>query len=38
MSDEGTHFCNMMFAATLVKYGIMYKIATAYHPQTSDQV
>lgn len=27
ISDEGTHFCSRMFAATLVKYGIMHKIA-----------
>ena len=35
ISDERTHFCNKTFATTLTKYGIKYKVATTYHPQTS---
>ena len=35
ISDEGTYFCNRTFAVALAKYGIKYKIAIAYHPQTS---
>ena len=34
ISDEGTHFCNRTFAATLAKYGIKHKVATTYHLQT----
>ena len=37
ISDEGTQFCNRMFAAVLAKYGIKHKIATAYHPQSNGQ-
>lgn len=37
ISDEGTHFCNKLFAALLVKYGVTHKVATGYHPQTSGQ-
>ena len=32
ISGEGTHFCNMIFATALVKYGIKHKIATTCHP------
>ena len=38
ISDEGTHFCNKLFANLLKKYGVTHKVATAYHPQTSGQV
>ena len=31
ISDEGTHFCNKIFAAALAKYGIKHKVATTYH-------
>lgn len=31
ISDDRTHFYNKMFAATLFKYGIKYKIASTYH-------
>ena len=37
ISDEGTHFCNKIFAAALAKYGIKHKIATTYHPQFNGQ-
>ena len=29
ISDEGTHFCNKVFAAAMVKYGVRHKVATA---------
>ena len=37
ISDEGTHFCNKVFAAAMVKYGVRYKVATIYHPQSNGQ-
>ncbi|KAH9750406.1 hypothetical protein KPL71_013870 [Citrus sinensis] len=37
ISDEGTHFCNKIFAAAMMKYGVRHKIATAYHPQSNGQ-
>nr|GEW94445.1 reverse transcriptase domain-containing protein [Tanacetum cinerariifolium] len=38
ISDRGTHFCNDKFAKVMSKYGVTYRLATAYHPQTSGQV
>ena len=38
VNDEGTHFCNMMFAAALTKYIIKHKVVTTYLPQISGQV
>nr|GEU43437.1 retrovirus-related Pol polyprotein from transposon 17.6 [Tanacetum cinerariifolium] len=38
ISDRGTHFCNDQFARVMTKYGVTHRLATAYHPQTSDQV
>nr|XP_016483010.1 PREDICTED: uncharacterized protein LOC107803755 [Nicotiana tabacum] len=38
ISDGGTHFCNRAFAKLLEKYGVVHKVATPYHPQTSGQV
>ncbi|GJV00231.1 reverse transcriptase domain-containing protein [Tanacetum coccineum] len=38
ISDRGTHFCNDQFAKVMLKYGVTYRISTAYHPQTSEQV
>nr|GEY99857.1 DNA-directed DNA polymerase [Tanacetum cinerariifolium] len=38
ISDRGTHFCNDQFARVMIKYGVTHRLATAYHPQTSDQV
>ncbi|XP_017644149.1 uncharacterized protein LOC108484759 [Gossypium arboreum] len=35
ISDRGTHFCNKVIEALLSKYGVHYRIATAYHPQTN---
>nr|GEZ57601.1 reverse transcriptase domain-containing protein [Tanacetum cinerariifolium] len=38
ISDRGTHFYNVKFAKVISKYGVTYRLATAYHPQTSGQV
>nr|GFA03557.1 hypothetical protein [Tanacetum cinerariifolium] len=38
ISDRGTHFCNDQFAKVMLKYGVTYRVSTAYHPQTSGQV
>nr|GEW45922.1 reverse transcriptase domain-containing protein [Tanacetum cinerariifolium] len=36
--DRGTHFCNDQFTRVMIKYRVTYRLATAYHPQTSGQV
>nr|GEZ15531.1 reverse transcriptase domain-containing protein [Tanacetum cinerariifolium] len=38
ISDRDTHFCNDQFAKVMLKYGVTYRLATAYHPQTNGQV
>nr|GEV15491.1 reverse transcriptase domain-containing protein [Tanacetum cinerariifolium] len=38
ISNRGTHFCNDKFAKVISKYGVMHRLATAYHPQTIGQV
>nr|GEZ82350.1 reverse transcriptase domain-containing protein [Tanacetum cinerariifolium] len=38
ISDRGTHFCNDQFARIMSKYGVIHRLSTAYHPQTSGQV
>ncbi|GKA99857.1 reverse transcriptase domain-containing protein [Tanacetum coccineum] len=38
ISDRGTHFCNDKFAKVMSKYGVTYRLATAYHHQTSGQI
>nr|GEU52104.1 reverse transcriptase domain-containing protein [Tanacetum cinerariifolium] len=38
ISDLGTHFCNHQFAKVMLKFGVTYRLATPYHPQTSGQV
>ena len=38
ISDGGSYFCNRVFGALLDKYGVKYKVASPYHPQTSGQV
>nr|GEV93687.1 hypothetical protein [Tanacetum cinerariifolium] len=38
ISDRDTHFCDDQFAKVLLKYGVTYRLATAYHPQTSGHV
>ena len=37
ISDEGTHFCNKIFVAAMMKYRVRHKIATTYHPQSNGQ-
>ena len=38
ISDGGSHFIERKFKALLRQYGVTHKVATPYHPQTSDQV
>nr|GEY12948.1 reverse transcriptase domain-containing protein [Tanacetum cinerariifolium] len=38
ISDHDMHFCNDQFAKAMLKYGVTYRLATAYHPQSSRQV
>jgi len=38
ISDGGSHFISKHFKKLLQKYGVIHKIATPYHPQTSRQV
>ncbi|GJV83434.1 reverse transcriptase domain-containing protein [Tanacetum coccineum] len=38
VSDRGTYFCNDQFSKVMLKYGVTYHLAIAYHPQTSGQV
>ena len=33
ISDEGTHFCNKLFARLLAKYGVIHKVATDIIPK-----
>nr|GEY02169.1 reverse transcriptase domain-containing protein [Tanacetum cinerariifolium] len=35
ISDRRTHFCNDQFTRVMIKYGVIHRLATAYHPQTS---
>ncbi|RDY10450.1 gag-pol, partial [Mucuna pruriens] len=37
ISDQGSHFCNRAMSSLLHKYGLVHRIATAYHPQTNGQ-
>ncbi|CAM8913962.1 unnamed protein product [Rhodiola kirilowii] len=37
ISDQGTHFCNRMMAATLKHYHVHHRTSTAYHPQSNGQ-
>ncbi|RDX95954.1 Gypsy retrotransposon integrase-like protein 1, partial [Mucuna pruriens] len=32
ISDQGSHFCNKAMSFLLHKYGVVHRIATAYHP------
>nr|GEX31472.1 reverse transcriptase domain-containing protein [Tanacetum cinerariifolium] len=38
ISDRGTHLFNDQFAKVMLKYSVTHRLATAYHPQTSEQV
>ncbi|RDX81555.1 Pro-Pol polyprotein, partial [Mucuna pruriens] len=31
INDQGSHFCNSAMATLLEKYGVVHKVATAYH-------
>ena len=33
ISDEGSHFCNKLFAYLLAKYGVKHHVSLSYHPQ-----
>ena len=35
ISDEGSHFCNKLFASLLSKYGVTHRVSLAYHPQSN---
>ena len=37
ISDEGSHFCNKLFASLLSKYGVKHRVSLAYHPQSNGQ-
>ncbi|RDX94689.1 Retrovirus-related Pol polyprotein from transposon 17.6, partial [Mucuna pruriens] len=37
ISDQGSHFCNKTMSTLLEKYGVVHRVATAYHPQTNGQ-
>ncbi|RDY07271.1 pol, partial [Mucuna pruriens] len=37
ISDQGSHFCNRAMSSLLHQYGVVHRIATAYHPQTNGQ-
>ncbi|RDX83739.1 Gag-Pol polyprotein, partial [Mucuna pruriens] len=32
ISDQGSHFCNRAMASLVHKYGVVHRVATAYHP------
>ncbi|RDY01785.1 Retrovirus-related Pol polyprotein, partial [Mucuna pruriens] len=32
ISDQGSHFCNRAMPSLLHKYGVVHRVATAYHP------
>nr|GFA02410.1 reverse transcriptase domain-containing protein [Tanacetum cinerariifolium] len=35
LNDRGINFCNDQFVKVMLKYGVAYRLATAYHPQTN---
>ena len=37
ISDEGSHFCNKLFASLLSKYGVKHQVSLTYHPQSNGQ-
>lgn len=37
ISDLGLHFCNRPFKDLMKKLGVIHKMSTTYHPQTSGQ-
>ncbi|RDX97136.1 gag-pol, partial [Mucuna pruriens] len=37
ISDQGSHFCDRAMGSLLHKYGVVHRVATAYHPQKNGQ-
>ena len=37
ISDEGSHFCNKLFASLKAKYWVKHWVSLAYHPQSNGQ-
>ena len=37
ISDEGSHFCNKLFASLLSKYGVKHRVSLAYHLESNGQ-
>ena len=37
ISDEGSHFRNMLFTSLLAKYRVKHQVTLAYHPQSNGQ-
>ena len=37
LSDEGSHFCNRVFASLLGKYNVWHAKSLPYHPQSNGQ-
>ena len=37
ISDEGSLFCNKLFASLLAKYGVKHRVSLTYHPQCNGQ-
>lgn len=38
ISDDGSHFCNLLFKRLLKKKYVKHNVATPYYPKTSNQV
>ncbi|RDX71973.1 hypothetical protein CR513_48605, partial [Mucuna pruriens] len=38
ISDQVSHFCNKAMSTLLEKFGVVHRVATAYHPQTNGNV
>ena len=37
ISDDGTYFCNRVFASLMAKYGVRHRKGLAYHSQSNGQ-
>ena len=37
ISNEGSYFCNKLFASLLAKYGVKHRVTLAYQPQSNGQ-
>ena len=35
ISNEGSHFCNKLFASLLAKYRVKHRVTLLYHPQSN---